>query len=276
MDANHIQQAALLPAGSDTVETVSADWCEGARRQSRSCSPRRWPRRLRRTTAATPRTPADSPPLEGASRVDFPQPSNRSMSVLIAKCAQGPRARGEHARCEPGRNRFGFGLFDRGNRQIGGLEVGPLRRRGPRRDRARPICRALPPDRRGARVPQPEHRRRPGRGALDIRVRGAVPAPGQLPGRGRREAERPAWSDVADAGDGRRRQRMSPPPGDKAIRVHTPTEEIRRRRPRPDRDPDSAGHDARGGPGRRARRAAGRWCCCSPRPRSARAGCAGR
>ena len=52
------------------------------------------------------------------------------MRVLIDELRQGPELAPSVSVLEPGRNRFGFALFDRGNRQIGGLEVGPYVSRG--------------------------------------------------------------------------------------------------------------------------------------------------
>jgi hypothetical protein len=54
---------------------------------------------------------------------DFPRPSGRSLRDLIGNMKQGPALAPSVKILEPGRNRFGFGLFDRGSRQIGGLEV---------------------------------------------------------------------------------------------------------------------------------------------------------
>jgi hypothetical protein len=65
--------------------------------------------------ATTPRL------LEAAG---FPRPSNRSMRALLGNFLQGPVLEPSVPVLEPGRNRFGFGLFDRANRQIGELDVG--------------------------------------------------------------------------------------------------------------------------------------------------------
>ena len=62
--------------------------------------------------------------------VRLPQPSNRSMRALIQNFPQGPELAPSVFVLEPGRNRLGFALFDRGNRQIGGLEVGLYVARG--------------------------------------------------------------------------------------------------------------------------------------------------
>jgi hypothetical protein len=66
-------------------------------------------------SATTPRL------LEAAG---FPRPSNRSMRALLGNFRQGPVLAPSVPVLEPGRNRFGFGLFDRANRQIGELDVG--------------------------------------------------------------------------------------------------------------------------------------------------------
>jgi len=56
-------------------------------------------------------------------REDFPRPSGRSFRDLIGTMRQGPALAPSVEDLQPGDNRFGFGLFDRGSRQIGGLEV---------------------------------------------------------------------------------------------------------------------------------------------------------
>jgi hypothetical protein len=58
-----------------------------------------------------------------AEAANFPQPSGRSMRDLIGNLQQGPVLAPSVTILEPGKNRFGFALFDSGNRQIGGLEV---------------------------------------------------------------------------------------------------------------------------------------------------------
>jgi hypothetical protein len=54
----------------------------------------------------------------------LPRPSNRSMRALLQNMRQGPELAPTQKLLEPGRNRFGFGLFDRANRQIGDIKVG--------------------------------------------------------------------------------------------------------------------------------------------------------
>jgi hypothetical protein len=58
-----------------------------------------------------------------ATEVPFPRPSGRSMRVLVDDLNQGPQLAIAAGILEPGRNRFPFALFDRGNRQIGGIDV---------------------------------------------------------------------------------------------------------------------------------------------------------
>jgi hypothetical protein len=64
---------------------------------------------------------ADPPPPPPP--VDFPRPSNRSFRDLLGHLRQGPVVAPSVSLLEPGANRFGFALFDRGNRQIGELDV---------------------------------------------------------------------------------------------------------------------------------------------------------
>jgi hypothetical protein len=63
-----------------------------------------------------------TPPPPG-EEVDFPRPSNRSFRDLLGHLRQGPVVAPSVSLLEPGTNRFGFALFDRGNRQIGNLDV---------------------------------------------------------------------------------------------------------------------------------------------------------
>ncbi len=72
--------------------------------------------------------PATTPRLLEAA--GFPRPSNRSLRALLGNYRQGPVLAPSVPVLEPGRNRFGFGLFDRANRQIGELDVGLYVSRG--------------------------------------------------------------------------------------------------------------------------------------------------
>jgi hypothetical protein len=58
-----------------------------------------------------------------SSAEDWPPTQNRSFRELIGKMLQGPVLAPSVSVLTPGRNRFGFALFDRGNRQIGDLDV---------------------------------------------------------------------------------------------------------------------------------------------------------
>jgi hypothetical protein len=66
---------------------------------------------------------AGTDPPPPPQEVDFPIPSNRSFRDVIGHLRQGPVVAPSVSLLEPGTNRFGFALFDRGNRQIGDLEV---------------------------------------------------------------------------------------------------------------------------------------------------------
>ena len=57
------------------------------------------------------------------STAGWPPTRNRSFRVLIGDMLQGPVLAPSVSVLTPGRNRFGFALFDRGNRQIGDLDV---------------------------------------------------------------------------------------------------------------------------------------------------------
>ena len=68
-------------------------------------------------------SPESDQPVNQTTAINFPQPSNRSMRALIGNLHRGPELAPSVPVLDPGPNRFGFALFDRGNRQIGGLEV---------------------------------------------------------------------------------------------------------------------------------------------------------
>jgi hypothetical protein len=65
----------------------------------------------------------DSAQPKLAVAANFPHPSNRSFRNLIGNMRQGPELAPSVSVLEPGEQRFGFALFDRGNRQIGDLDV---------------------------------------------------------------------------------------------------------------------------------------------------------
>ena len=155
--------------------------------------------------------------------VDFPRPSNRSMRVLIGKLRHGPELAPSVGLLEPGENRFGFALFDRGNRQIGGLEVALYvargldeTARGPFTARWRKIV-VKPRFRSRNTVEDPDSAR-----SLYVRELSFPRAGNYLVAavtklNGRLVA---ALTQVAVDGDS-----PVPGPGDRAIRVHTPTVE---------------------------------------------------
>ena len=66
---------------------------------------------------------SDDQAIRGSSEVPFPIPSNRSMRRIVEKLHQGPELAPAAGILEPGDNRFPFALFDRGNIQIGDLDV---------------------------------------------------------------------------------------------------------------------------------------------------------
>ena len=71
----------------------------------------------------TPSVPPEPP-------VKLPKPSGRSFREVLGHLPGGPVVAPGVSLLEPGENRFGFALFDRGNRQIGGLQVGLYVARG--------------------------------------------------------------------------------------------------------------------------------------------------
>jgi hypothetical protein len=72
--------------------------------------------------------PAPPPGTPEVSK--FPRPSGRSFRGLIGQLPAGPAVAPSVSLLEPGENRFGFALFDRANRQIGGLQVALYHARG--------------------------------------------------------------------------------------------------------------------------------------------------
>jgi hypothetical protein len=58
-----------------------------------------------------------------AQDASFPRPANRSLRDVIGRMRQGPELAPGVSLLEPGRNRFGFALFDRANKQIADLAV---------------------------------------------------------------------------------------------------------------------------------------------------------
>jgi hypothetical protein len=145
------------------------------------------------------------------------------MRVLIGKLPQGPELAPSVALLEPGRNRFGFALFDRGNRQIGGLEVALYvargldeAARGPYPAQWRKI--EVEPEYRSRNsVEDPDSARSLYVRELDLSRSGSYVVAAVAKLNGRLVA---ASTQVAVDDDSR-----TPGPGDRAIRVHTPTVE---------------------------------------------------
>ena len=65
----------------------------------------------------------DRPPDIDSAGFRPPAPSGRSFRDLLGNYPGGPVVAPSVSLLEPGENRFGFALFDRGNRQIGGLQT---------------------------------------------------------------------------------------------------------------------------------------------------------
>jgi hypothetical protein len=154
----------------------------------------------------------------------FPQPSGRSFRALIGNFPGGPVVAPSVSLLEVGRNRFGFGLFDRGNRQIGGLEVALYVARG--LDEA--VHGPFPAKYEPIEV-EPEFRSRtssedPDSAGSVYVARAAFPRRGTYVAgalallNGRLVAASPAQVQVGGAED-------VPGVGDRAVRVHTPTVE---------------------------------------------------
>jgi hypothetical protein len=154
------------------------------------------------------------------AEVAFPRPSGRSMRVLVDDLPQGPELAPAASVLEPGRNRFPFALFDRGNRQIGGLEVRLYVSRGLDEAARGPyVARYHPIEvksrfRSQSSVEDPDSARSIYVGDPPFPSRGnyVVTAVARLNGR---LVASLTQAMVADS--------EVPGPGDRAIRVHTPT-----------------------------------------------------
>jgi hypothetical protein len=69
-------------------------------------------------------------PPRAAETAGFPSPASRSLRELIRNLPSGPELAPSVSMLLKGRNRFAFGLFDRGNRQIADLKVAVYASRG--------------------------------------------------------------------------------------------------------------------------------------------------
>ena len=159
--------------------------------------------------------------VQRSAGVDFPRPSNRSMRVLVGKLLQGPELAPSVALLAPGSNRFGFALFDRGNRQIGGLEVALYVARGLDEAARGPYVarwhkiEVKPQFRSQTSVEDPDSARSLYVRDLNFPRAGNYVVAAVTKLNGRLVA---ALTQVAVDDDSR-----VPGPGDRAIRVHTPT-----------------------------------------------------
>ena len=124
------------------------------------------------------------------------------MRVLVDDLHQGPELAPAAPVLEPGRNRFPVCAVRPGQPPDRRAEVRLYVSRGLDETARGPYVAQLPLDRGEAPVPQPEHRRGPGLGAVDLRRRDAVPERRQLRGGRRRQVERQAGRRP-HTGDGR-------------------------------------------------------------------------
>jgi hypothetical protein len=158
------------------------------------------------------------------STTGFPRPSNRSLRDLIGGMLQGPELARSVSVLEPGKNRFGFALFDRGNRQIADLRVVVYVARGLDETARGPF-----PARYEPIAVKPRYRSRQAATDPDA-AHGVYVAAVHFPGAGSY-----AISAVAKLGGNLVATSPTqtvvsanspvPGPGDRAIRVHTPTRE---------------------------------------------------
>jgi hypothetical protein len=164
----------------------------------------------------------DSGAVPSAREAGFPNPASRSMRELIRNMRQGPELAPSVGLFERGRNRFGFGLFDRGNRQIGGLKVALYVSRGLDETARGPFAARYERIQVGRRfrsrqtVTDPDSARSVYVAQLPLWGSGGytITAIAQLGGG--LVATSPLQVTVSD-------RSSVPGPGDRAIRVHTPT-----------------------------------------------------
>ncbi|MGH2978005.1 MAG: hypothetical protein ACRDLQ_00020 [Solirubrobacterales bacterium] len=156
--------------------------------------------------------------------VKFPKPSGRSFRDLIGQLRQGPVVAPSVSLLEPGENRFGFALFDRGNRQIGDLEVALYFARGIDETAHGPFdahydrIEVEPEFRSRNSSEDPDSARSVYLAAVDFPRTGTYVVSAVTELNGRLVAASPAQVRVGHA-------RNVPGVGDRAVRVHTPTVE---------------------------------------------------
>lgn len=168
--------------------------------------------------------PAEATAPQALRAAGFPKPSNRSMREVLRRMRQGPLLASTVTVLEPGRNRFGFGLFDRGNRQIGDIKVGLYYSRGLDETAHGPVgvrweqLEVEPKFRSKQTVDDPDAARSVYVADLNLPAPGGylISAVAELGNR--LVATSPTQVTVI-------RDRDVPKVGDRAIRVHTPTRE---------------------------------------------------
>jgi hypothetical protein len=166
----------------------------------------------------------DPPPPPAGARDQFPQPSGRSFRDLIGHFPGGPVVAPSVSLLETGRNRFGFGLFDRANRQIGGLQVALYVARGIDETVRGPFVAEyeridVDPEFRSRNTSaDPDSARSVYVAPVEFRRSGTYLAGALAVLNGRLVAAAPAQVRVGASRD-------VPGVGDRAVRVHTPTVE---------------------------------------------------
>jgi hypothetical protein len=164
------------------------------------------------------------PPPPPPKAVNFPEPSGRSFRDLIGHYPGGPVVAPSVSVLEPGENRFGFALFDRGNRQIGDLEVALYHAQGIDETAHGPYRAAykrieVGPEFRSRNTSQdPDSARSVYVADVDFPRAGTYVVSAVATLNGRFVAASPAQVRVG-------RDREVPDVGDRAPRVHTPTVE---------------------------------------------------
>ena len=151
-----------------------------------------------------------------------PEPSGRSFRDLLGKYPGGPVVAPSVSMLDPGENRFGFALFDRGNRQIGGLRAYVYVARGVDETAHGPYAASyrrieVEPEFRSRNVSQdPDSARSIYVADVNFPRGGSYLVAAVTTLNGRPVAAQPAQVRVGGAQD-------VPDVGDRAVRVHTPT-----------------------------------------------------
>jgi hypothetical protein len=171
-----------------------------------------------------PEEPARATAPQALRAAGFPRPSNRSLRELLRNMTQGPVLAPAVSVLERGANRFGFGLFDRGNRQIGDIEVGLYYSRGLDETAHGPIgvrwerLDVEPKYRSRQTVDDPDAARSVYVSDLDFPQSGGYLVSAVAKLGGKLVATSPAQVTVT-------KQSQVPEVGDSAIRIHTPTKQ---------------------------------------------------